>query len=386
MTAAEATRLVAGREIRETVRRKSFWAVVVVLLLAATAAVVVPSLIDDDGTKYEVAVVGDEPGLDAALESAVRSLDATVDTTSVDGVDDARRRVLDGDADVAVVVGDDARLIVQAGENEELVGAARQALATVALAGDLADGGVDPDRIAAVLARPAPSVEEVDRSSAERQAASFVISLVLYILLLSMMVQAANGTAIEKSNRISEVLLAVVRPGPLLFSKVIGITVAGLITFGAGLVPVVVAAAVGGDLPAGLGGALAGGALWFVLGLVFYLTLAGTLGALAERQEEAGVVVAPLTFLLIGTFIVSQSALDTPVGTALGYIPLSSPLVMPARIAQGLASGVEIAVSAALLVAAVVVVVRFGAVVYARAIVRTGRRLKLGDVLRSTRA
>ena len=66
--------------------------------------------------------------------------------------------------------------------------------------------------------------------------------------------------------------------------------------------------------------------------------------------------------------------------------PLTSPLVMPARIAEGVATVPEMAASALLLVAAIALVTRFGAVVYGRAIVRTGRRLKLKDVLRSTPA
>ena len=37
------------------------------------------------------------------------------------------------------------------------------------------------------------------------------MSLVLYLVLLMLMIQAANGTAIEKSNRISEVLLPIVQ-------------------------------------------------------------------------------------------------------------------------------------------------------------------------------
>jgi ABC-2 type transport system permease protein len=57
--------------------------------------------------------------------------------------------------------------------------------------------------------------------------------------------------------------------------------------------------------------------------------------------------------------------------------------VMPARIAVGAATPAEIAASLLLGVIAVVVTVRFGATVYRRAIVRTGRRLKLSDVLRT---
>ncbi|HOT79213.1 MAG TPA: ABC transporter permease [Microthrixaceae bacterium] len=386
MTAVGATRLVAAREIRETTRRKSFWIVLVVLALAATAAVVVPTLLDDDGTRYRVAVVGDRPGLAEALTTSLAGLDATVRTSLVTTATDAERRVEDGSADLAIVTGDRARLIVKAGEHQELVGAASQALSTIGFAADLEAEGVDAGRITDLLSRPAPTVTEIDRGAADRKGASFAITLVLYILLLTLMVQAANGTAIEKSNRISEVLLAIVRPGPLLFGKVIGISVTGLLTFAAGGIPIVISLAIGSDLPPGIGGALAGGAIWFVLGMVLYLTLAGSLGSLAERQEEAGVVVAPLTFLLVGTFIAAQSAADTTFGIVLALVPLTSPLVMPARIAEGVATVPEMAASALLLVAAIALVARFGAVVYGRAIVRTGRRLKLKDVLRSTPA
>ncbi|MEI2650815.1 MAG: ABC transporter permease [Microthrixaceae bacterium] len=386
MTAVGSTRLVAAREIRETTRRKSFWIVLVVLALAATAAVVVPTLLDDDGTRYRVAVVGDRAGLGEALTTSLAGLDATVRTSSVATAADAERRVEDGSADLAVVAGDRARLIVKAGEHQELVGAASQALSTIGFAADLEADGVDAARITDLLSRPAPTVTEIDRGAADRKGASFAITLVLYILLLTLMVQAANGTAIEKSNRISEVLLAIVRPGPLLFGKVIGISVTGLLTFAAGGIPIVVSLAIGSDLPPGIGGALAGGAIWFVLGMVLFLTLAGALGSLAERQEEAGVVVAPLTFLLVGTFIAAESAADTTFGIVLALVPLTSPLVMPARIAEGVATVPEMAASALLLIAAIALVARFGAVVYGRAIVRTGRRLKLKEVLRSTPA
>jgi ABC-2 type transport system permease protein len=87
--------------------------------------------------------------------------------------------------------------------------------------------------------------------------------------------------------------------------------------------------------------------------------------------------------ILIGSYLVAQSAPDSPVARVLAYIPLSSPLVMPSRLALGEASGVEMVISLALLLAAVVVVGRVGATVYRRAVVRTGRRLKLREVLRS---
>jgi ABC-2 type transport system permease protein len=179
------------------------------------------------------------------------------------------------------------------------------------------------------------------------------------------------------------VLLAIVRPAPLLFGKVIGVGLIGLFTLVAGVIPVLVKLVIGGDLPAGLPAGLLAGAAWFVLGTALYLTVAGALGALVERQEEAGSAVAPLSIVLIGSYLVGQSASATSLGAVLSVLPLTSTLVMPSRIAIGAASPGAIVLSLVLGVAAVVVAVRIGAGVYRRAIVRTGRRLKLGEVLRT---
>lgn len=385
MSLLGATGLVAGREIRESLIRKSFWAILGVLFVGSVAAMVVPELLRDDGTTHDVVVVGDAPDVTAALRSTARATDIDVDIRHVDEAATASRRVKDGRADIAIVPGDPAgagatpRIIVRSGENEVMVGVARQSLGSVALNSGLADAGLTADQIRSISSAPAPRVTEVDEASSGRRAAAFVVSLVLYLLLLTLMVQVANGVAVEKANRISEVLLAVVRPGALLFGKVLGVTVIGLATVAAAALPVLVKFVGGGDLPQGIGGAIAGSIVWLLLGLVLYLTISGALGALVERQEQAGAVVAPLMFVLIGTFLVAQSAPDTTLGTVLAYVPLTSPLIVPTRIAIGVASTAELVISLALLVVSILVAGRFGAAIYARAIVRTDRRLTLRE-------
>jgi ABC-2 type transport system permease protein len=235
--------------------------------------------------------------------------------------------------------------------------------------------------VADALTTPAAQVVELDKASESRMAASFALSFVLYLLLVMVMFQVANGIAIEKANRISEVLLGIVRPGPLMFGKVLGVGSLGVLALLAASTPVAVKLMIGGDLPEGIGSALAGGMIWFVLGLALYLVLAAALGAMVERQEEAGTVVAPLTVMLVATFIVAQGEADTPVGTVLSYIPLSSPIVMPVRIAMGESNTFEWVASCLILVLAILLAARTGSRVYARAIVHTGRRLKLRDVI-----
>ena len=78
------------------------------------------------------------------------------------------------------------------------------------------------------------------------------------------------------------------------------------------------------------------------------------------------------------------SAADTLLGTVLAYFPLTSPLMMPFRIALGEAGWVEIVGSLALLVLSIALAARVGSTIYSRAIVRTGRKLTLREALSSS--
>ena len=197
------------------------------------------------------------------------------------------------------------------------------------------------------------------------------------------MVQAANGVAIEKANRISEVLLTVVKPTSLFFGKVVGVGLVGLAGLAVVAIPSRSRQSAGGDLPTGL---RRGDRRWSAVdaaGLVLFLTTAGALGALVERQEEVGSVLTPLSFLLIGTYVLAQSASEGAFGAVLAIFPFTSPIVMPARLALGDASTAEIVASLIVGLTTVVLVLRLGAAIYQRGIVHTGRRLRLGEVLRT---
>jgi ABC-2 type transport system permease protein len=92
-------------------------------------------------------------------------------------------------------------------------------------------------------------------------------------------------------------------------------------------------------------------------------------------------VIAPLSFLLVAAYLLAQTAAGTSFGGMLAIFPLTSPLVMPARIALGEASGGEIVASLLLLVASLLLVIRVGAAMYRRGIVHTGRRLTIREAM-----
>jgi ABC-2 type transport system permease protein len=77
---------------------------------------------------------------------------------------------------------------------------------------------------------------------------------------------------------------------------------------------------------------------------------------------------------------------SSPLATISSLVPLSSPIVMPALVALGEASAVEIAASLALLALSVATLLRLGAGIYEAAILRMGRPLKPAEAWRAARA
>jgi ABC-2 type transport system permease protein len=376
-----ATRLVIEREIRESARRKGVWALVIFTFLGASALVLVPSLLPDDPDSHTLMVVGDDRiGLTEALEA---STDPEFELS--DGADRtvAADAIAEGDVDIAVLLVDEPTLLVE-DETSQLVNTVTGIVADRVAAARLTELGIDPTDVRAAFVDAVPEIEPIDVDREGRQASAFGITLVLYILTVVLTSQVAAGVAVEKSNRVSEVLLAIVPPRALLFGKVIGVGCVGLVTLMAGVTPVLVRLATGGDLPSGLGRTIVASSAWFVGGLALYLILAGSLGALVSRQEEAGAVVLPLTMFLVIGYIISVSAADSTLGSVLAYVPLVSPMIEPYRVAIGAGSAPEYVLSLAVLALSVVLAGKGGAAVFRRAIVQTGRRIRWSD-LRSGR-
>ncbi|MFW2335959.1 ABC transporter permease [Ilumatobacter sp.] len=373
---ARSTRLVIEREVRESARRKGVWALVILTFLGATALALAPNLFDGDDTEQVMIVGPDGIGLARAFESVEQP---TLEVSSGVDRDEATTAIAEGDVDVAVVLGPEPVLLVE-DVDSQLARTVADVVADRVATTRLTEAGIDPERVRDAFAGAVPVIEPIDVEREGREASAFGITLVLYILTVVLTSQVAGGVAVEKSNRVSEVLLAIVPPRSLLFGKVVGVGCIGLVTLLAGVTPVVIRLLAGGDLPAGLGRTLAASAAWFIGGLALYLILAGALGAMVARQEEAGAVVVPLTMFLVVGYIIAISAADTRLGAVLAYVPLLSPMIEPYRIAIGAGSPVEYVLSALLLMLAVVVVARVGAVVFRRAIVQTGRRLRFRDL------
>ncbi len=392
------TRLVVGRELLVGFRRKSYRVTVAVLLLGGVAVAVVPRLLSSDETpEYTLGVVGEPPaGFEAALAAVSEALEIRVETEPFPDRAVAARAVADDDVSAAVIWppgaaqgqgGETPVLLQEPRSAARLLAAVSNAAVASSTTERLEAAGVSPERAPTVLAAP-PRTETVDTpASTGRAGIGFTVVMFLYVFILTAGGQVATGVAVEKTHRIAESLLATVRASQLLAGKVIGIGVLSLIALLAVAVPaaLAVATADGLDIPAGAAGQIVAGVGWFVLGYGLYACAYAALGALVERQEEVNGAVMPLTMGLVVTYLLAvqaQASPDSSLAVATSLIPFTAPVVMPMRLAVSTVNPLVVVASVSGVVGTAAVLVRVGGAVYRRAIIRTGRRLKLREVLR----
>lgn len=376
-------RLLVVREFTATFRRRGMQAVMVVLFVGALAAVILPEVIGGGGrTTYDVGLAeGSDDPLAATLINAGERLDVDIDISSYSNGRDARRLVSDGDLAAAVIEGDQPQVLAPGDIPEALSGAIQSSLAATSSIEALGTAGIDPARARLLLTPPNVKFVAVGEDTSATAGVAALAATVMYLALLVVTMQAVNGTAAEKSDRVSEVLLTIARPRTMLLGKVIGVSLVALAGVAAIALPLVGKGIVGASLPVAVLPTLGLGLIWYSLGALLYALLGGTVGSLVERQEDAGTVAQPLILPLVAFFLVAQSAADSTLGVVLAYIPFSSPVVEPSRIALGVSSWPEMVTSAALLVATLLLTQRVAGNVYRRAIVQSGTRVRLRDAL-----
>ncbi|MGE0027566.1 MAG: ABC transporter permease [Thermoleophilia bacterium] len=388
-------RLVAGREMRERMRTKTFKITTLVLLAAGLAAVVIPVFVGGDGPDRRtiaLSAAGAPAELDAALRAGARAQGSELTIRDVDPAA-AERLGASGDVDAGVIVlpaPAATRVVVEKELSDGLRAVIVQGLATARVTGALSDAGVPPAQVAEAVTPPALDVRESnpDDFTGGDLAVGYIAAVVLYLALLFSGAILASGVAEEKTSRVSEVLLASLRPVELLLGKVIGIGATTLIQLASAAIPALIAAVAldVAELPATTGPVVAWAVVWFVAGYALYAAVYGALGSLVGRQQEVGQVTGlPAALLLVGYLGATVVPGDPDAGwVQLGSIlPPFAPMMMPMRVAAGGVPPAQMALALVLTAASAVAAVWFGARVYRGGIVRTGARTKLRDALRS---
>lgn len=383
----QGTRLVAGRSLAEQFRSRSFKVVTGLLLLVSAAAVIVPQVLGDDDTTYTLATVGETPDqLAAMLKSAQEAGEFTVEFETHADRAEVRDSVEEGDATAGLV---DDTLYTSSQVDGTFPVLVAQAVVALETSSRLAEAGLSPEQVARVQdVRPPEQVPVSQVDDEGRAGVGFAVGVVLYIALTFAGSTIATTVAMEKSTRISEVLLAVLRPSQAMVGTVLAVGTVTLTQLLILAVPLAVAVrltdAVG--LPGVATGDLALAIMWFVLGFALYAFLFAASAALVDKITEASSAILPVMTILIVAYMLSVTMVTADPGSVVSVVasifPLTAPVSMPIRWATGdvpvyqlVAAIVLTALTSALLATA-------AAAIYSRALLITGRRARWREVLR----
>ena len=380
-------RIVAEREFMTKVRDKTFIGATVFTLLFLIGFFVVGSIIDGNSDDFDVAVVG---GQDSALVQQAETLlqadnpDASITVEEVDDLAAAEVSVREGDADAALVRGDDGYELLG---DDEIDTGLRAALTTAVsrdvLERNAAAQGVDLEALNEGTDIGVRLLDENADESGARSVVAFAFALVFFMTALGFGMSIAQSVTQEKESRVVEILAAAVPIRSLLWGKIIGNTVLAL-----GQVVLLVAVGLVGlavtgrrELLTGISWAALWYVLFFVLGFLALAALWSVAGSLASRQEDLQATTMPGQLILIVPYFISVLASEQ-IQTIVSMLPIVSTMVMPGRMAQGDVPWWQIAVAIAATLVTAAVFVRVGSRLYERTLLRTGGRIKYRDAFK----
>jgi ABC-2 type transport system permease protein len=376
--------LIVRREFLTRVRSRFFLVGTVLLMVLLAGYIVIQAeVINRSTTTVKVGLVGAAQVLAKPL-AASSGRGETIQTQLVDSVSSGEHLVRSGDLD-ALVSGDPAAPEVEVKDQlDPTVATTLTALVQgIVFEQALAGTGVDPAPIEAKVGAAGFHLVALDPNAAqqtERSVVGIFVAALLYIALQVYGQFVTQGVIEEKANRIIEIMLSTVRPRQLLFGKVVGIGLVGLIQLvlvgAVALITVMKTHAI--TVPNVGVTAVLGALLWFVLGFTFYALIYAAGGSMITRQEDAAAVTVPITLLLVGTYLAFFWVIanpGNPIGIGLSMLPPFAPVLMPARMATGDAQAWQVLVAVVLMVAAIIGLNGLAARIYANSVLRVGSRV-----------
>ena len=247
----------------------------------------------------------------------------------------------------------------------------------------------------------------------------FISGFLIYIILFIYGTMVMRGVMEEKVSRIAEVIISSVKPFQLMMGKIVGIGAVGLlqfiiwatlITLLQVLIPLIIpgvaeqmqSQAIQPGM-AGIQAAKSSGAMteilknlslinwplilgsfifYFLGGYLLYSALFAAVGsAVNEDPQDAQSLVLPITMPIIFAFVIMMKAVNDPNSNLAVFgsmFPLTSPIVMMARVAHGVPEGVsawQLIVSGLLLIGGFIGTTWLAAKIYRTGILLYGKKV-----------
>ena len=383
------TWIVALREIRERGGSRAYRISTVLAALLVAAVILIPALIGGSKT-YHVGLTGTVPaGAVAELEARSGAVGRQLETVRYATLGQGERAVRDKKVDVLLV--DGSRLEWRTGSDSTLTAVIANALQAVHIRQQADRLGIPAGQLAQLLTPvtlTSHTIGAAHTADKDANTVGFIAVGLLYVAISFYAGFVLTGVVQEKANRVAEVLLARMPAREVLAGKVLGIGAVGLGQFAliAAVAAVTVRLMNHADAPNIAGDVLGWTLIWFILGYLFYSVLYAALGATTSRIEDAQSAIAPITGLMLLSYlavIYAEENPDAALTVILSYLPPTAPIVMTYRVAVHAVPGWQIATAAVVMALAIWALMRAAGRVYNGALLRSGGRIPLRDLLRS---
>ena len=267
---------------------------------------------------------------------------------------------------------------------------------------ELATGqiGLTQEQIATLYA-PVPfevhPLEESAKSAEELNQARGIVYVLLFVMYFSVIMYSsmiATEVATEKTSRVMEILISSASPIKHMFGKILGIALLSvtqlLLWFVIGYF----------SLSRNLQGMTEGvfeyfgvgelavstfvyAIVFFLLGYFLFATLAAFLGSLVSRIEDIQQMIAPMTILIVGAFLIAMFGLNNPDNSFIqvtSFIPFFAPMIMFLRVGMLNVPFWEIGLSISILVGTIILLAMFGSKVYRGGVLMYGKSSSFKDI------
>ena len=264
-------------------------------------------------------------------------------------------------------------------------------------------------------------VETRDRNAESKTIVGWIFSMFMFMFIMIYGMHVMRGVIEEKSNRIVEVVVSIVKPEALMAAKVVGIGLVGLtqilawallswflfLGFGTyaestGMLTEVMAesgnAVATTDLNTFMSShedlgflmqinwlSMIGWGLFFYLGgFALYGSLFAAVGSSVEQESDTQYLLLPVMIPLIFSYMLNIQILESPettLATVCSYFPFTSPITMMVRLSMGVPWW-EIVLSALILILTVYLMIKLAGRIYRTGIFMYGKKPSLLEMLK----
>jgi ABC-2 type transport system permease protein len=280
----------------------------------------------------------------------------------------------------------------------------RSALRQTILASRLEKIGIDNSRMKELTFIPLNfSTERITErgrggSGMASVAFGFTIGFLLYMTIVIYGQTIMSSVIEEKTSRVAEVVMSSVPSDTLLVGKVLGVGAVGLTQQLLWVATTYVLLQARGPIMAKLGAPTTtftlpeislGAAMlflaFFILGFIFYSSLYAAVGSTVNSEQEARQASTPLMIMVVSAGVFIQPVLLNPTGTTalvLSLVPITSPIIMPIRMAVTGVPPLEMAASIGFLVLGCVAALWLASRIYRVGMLMYGKKPTMREMAR----